>query len=336
MNITRSSLLSTTLYSALLATLFWWGDTSSVQAPLIPENVFGDRWNMVGDIIDWLGITHIQRMVGAVLMFIVSLMVARIAVREVIYLERSYMPSVVYVLISSALFTSSQSIAPLLSAVFLAVASSEAIRSYRAKSLATKNVFTSGIYFGISALIYPPTAYLAPMLLLALSLFRHFDIREWITAIVALILPVALYFFTLWALSYDYTGELELYRKALMLSDSTVKINAMQSVVISRLLFFFISLLLFILSIVKFISKGNQYKRYSRLSFSYFLLFSLWLAVIMYISPVRSLIMTPILALPLAIIIPVYFTGSHPTTFSKILYMLLLLSAMTVHIIGEF
>ncbi len=335
MDITRSSLLSTILYSALLVALFWWGDTSAIEVQSIPENVFGDRWNLVNDLFHSIGIDSIARMIGAILMFFNSLVVARIAVREVMYLERSYMPSVIYVLISSSVFTSSQSIAPLLSSLLLALASSEAIRSYRFKTLATRNIFSSALYFGISALIFPPSAYFIPLIFVALSLFRLLDIREWITAIVAATLPVALYFFALWATGGDTTTQWELFTKALTLSDGTVKIAALHSVIITRLVFSAICALLLILAIIRFTRKGRYYKRYSRLSFTYFLTFTLWATAVVYVSPVRSLIMVPILALPLSVIIPTYFAGSRPTLFTNFIYILLLLSAVGIHLLGE-
>ncbi len=272
-------------------------------------------------------------------MFYTSLLVARIAVKRVIFLERNYMPSILYVLFASSLSFSSLNVSMLLSAMFVAMGASIGIKSYVFKHLASKQVLTSSFYFGTAILFFPPAVYVAPLIFLILSLFRLRtpDFREFIVAIAGFIFPLVVYFLTLWSFQMDVQGHWLKFCDSITLHDNSLgEIISDKKLSIVHFVFLGVSALLFVLAILKFSKTKQYYKKYSQLGFLFFAIFSFWSLGVMLVSPARGISFLPIVAIPFSIVIPTFFASSRPTFFTNILYALLLLSAIAIHILPYF
>lgn len=338
MNLTRVSLFSVTLYSALLVILFWWGSTVSDSAHLFDFQSLGiELWSMpmvfFGVELDTSSV--IAKIIGSFLTFQISLEVARLAIKGVIYMERTYMPSVIFVLISSSYYNITSSLPALISTLLFTLAFTTLYKGYLVKHIITRNIFIASVNMGLAVLFMPSMLYFTPLLILYLVLFRNFDIREWITAIVGVALPVALGFLYLWVFNTEnLASSFEMFCNSLQLNDGSTRSMMQGELNAVQYTFIGITLLLFVLSILRFRSVRKNYKRRSALGLRFFIYFSLWAGIIILASPVRCLYMMPILALPLSIVIPSYYAAKKSNFFSNSLYFLLLLSAIAIHLVG--
>lgn len=338
MNLSRLSLLSVTLYSALLVVLFWWGSTISETDYAFDLQTLGVELWSVPRIFFGIEIdtnSFIAKIVGSFLTFIISLEVARLAIKGVVYLERTYMPSVIFVLISSSYYSATSSIPILFSTLLMVLAFTTLFKGYLIKHIITKHIFIASIDIGLAVLILPATIYLTPLLFLYLALFRGGDIREWVTALVGILLPMALGFLYLWV--FDF-GSLEksfnILKTTLQLNNGSVGRLISGELSLVHYLFIGIVLLLFVLAMLRFSRLHKSYKRRSALGLRFFIYFSLWVAVVIFISPIRSLYLLPLLAFPLAVVIPSYYATKQSNWFSNLLYFALLLSAIGIHLQG--
>lgn len=333
MDITRSSLLSTMLYSALLLVLFWWGDaTPSFYVPPIDTSIFGASWDVISPVFG--NNATIERLLSVFLMFVISLQVARLAIRNVIFLERTYMPSVVFVIVSAAFYNIEYSFVPIVATFFMSLAFSQGLRSYPVKTLASRRILSCGVYLGLAAFVYPPATYFTPYILVVLSMFRIGDLKEWIVGVVGVLLPLATYFFVLWVMQRNVEFAAQQYYYALILNDGTTSSLFAQPLNLIQYTFIATLSVLFVLSLIRFARNVKAYKRRSALGFGFFIIVALWTCVVMFASPARSLYMLPILGLGLSIIIPTYFAANKPSFWTNFLYALLLLSAITIHFIN--
>ncbi len=332
MDITRSSLFSTMLYCLILVALFWWGTTTGAQQWEIDATLRGDSWNILDQLgfREWRLSDISSKIIGALLMFVISFMVARLAIRNVIFLERTYMPSVLFVLLSSMFYNNEQSIAPLVATMFIVIASSMGMSSYMVKRMAIRKLFSSALYFGLALSVYPPSVYLAPFVFVIVSIFRISHIKEWIVAIVGLVLPIGLMFLVFWSFELDFQYRWSLFYEAMTINDGSTRMLRGWNLDIVQYLFIAIVVLLFMLSIIRFLRTRKSYKHRSVLCVGYFVIFSFWSVAVMLLSPARSLYMLPIVALPLSILIPIFFAASRPTFWNNALYITLLMLSIAL------
>lgn len=207
------------------------------------------------------------------------------------------------------------------------------MRSFMVKTIASKRIFSAAIYFGLAGAIYPPAYYLAPLLFVALGLFRLGSFKEYTEVVVGVALPIALYFLTLWAFNWDCEGRWSLFYDALTLNDGTIRVVSNWSLNLIQYTFIAVCTLLFFLSIIRFLKRLKTYKHRSVLGFVFFIIFSLWVCSVMFLSPVRSLYMLPFVAIPISIVIPTFFAAVRPSFWTNFLYALLLFSAVAIHLI---
>lgn len=335
MDITRSSLLSTVLYSALLVVLFWSGETSMADIRPISPEIIGARWSLFDGWELSESYAWVKSLFGASLMFLISLMVARTAIKHVFYLERTYMPSVIYVLLASAININTETVQPLLAAFFVTLSITYGLKSYRIKSVATSIFVSSAFYMGVAVLIYPPTLYISPVLLLILSMYRLPDVREWLSTVVIFCFTIGFYWLIQWAMDVDLATRWGDFLRAITLNNGTIERTfRLENLNVFQILLSGVCTLLFVLAVLQFMRTRWKFKRYTILGFNFFAVFALWAIAIMIFSPVRQLSLIPIAAIPLSVVIPTFFAFSRATFFSNFIYALLLLSAVAIHLVG--
>ncbi|MEG1075806.1 MAG: hypothetical protein RSB32_01530 [Mucinivorans sp.] len=330
-DLTRSNLFATTLYSLVLVVVFW-GSGSSIVASqtafVIPTEHYWVSETLAELIASYADVCQI---LSASLVFVCSLMVARLAIRNVLYLERTYMPSLLFVVISSAVYVAGKSILPLMVSFLLLRATSLFFKSYTIKHLAAGVYLLAGFYFGLAAVIYPPSIYLGLMLFAGLGTFRINNIREWIAASVGFVLAFGLLFYTMWLADYDVTHQFNLLLAEFNEHDNLGLV--WRSFTIIDYTFVGVISTLFILAYVVFLRSRPKYKLRGVKAYNYLVFFMLWAVIVMLISPVRTLYLLPVVAVPLSVLIPTYFASRRSTFLSNFLYALLLLSAIAIHFV---
>lgn len=332
--IVRHSLFKTLSYFLLLAAIFWGVevigpgrvDLSGVQGGSDTAGLPFGRW-----IDGVLGILPVLSVIlSYLLVFVNSFYTTRVVVRNVIYLERTYMPAIIFLLISSAYYNSLISFRPLL-AVFLLIMATEMIfRSYNYKSLAAGAYLIIGFLLGLAGAIYIPALFLVLLLPVALSLFRLFDPREWIAALVGWFMPLFFSAYAVWLNGGEFLSVIEDIRVGLL---TPGEIPDIRQVNVFEWVFAGSAVILLLLSIVTFLRRRREYKRKPFKAFSFFIwMFAIWMAVVVCM-PGRSLFQLPILALPLAVIIPTCFSSRKANYIPNALYLIMIVSAIVINLL---
>ncbi len=340
MDITRSSLFATMLYTVLLIALFlstgrFWGESEPVISSAVETASLID-WGFLSPLTEFIGRGLAHQFIIGLLVFILSVMTARTAIKRVIYLERNYMPSVLYVLICTSFNTEELSITSLVSAVLILMASSIAIKSRRYKHIASRPLLTSSFYYGLSALIFPPSIYIAPVMFVGLFMFRQRNLREFIVVVSGFLFPFFLYFLGIWASGEDLVSHWQVLIESTVQSDGTISSLLWSGdLKIAEYVFIGVCTILFILSNIIFIKTRKFFKKHSQLSFRFFSFFALWSVAAMLFSPCSTITLLPIVAISLSVVIPTYFASSRPTFFTNVLYIILIISALAIHL-GEY
>lgn len=341
-DLTRQSLFKTLLYFVLLAAVFWGAEFFQPEregmaalAQSAGETDPGVIGMPLGRWIDgWLiQLPVLGIVLSSILVFINSFFVTRIVIRNVIYLERTYMPAIIYLLVSSGYYNSYMSFRPLLVALLMLMAAEMIFRSYSYKALATGRYLIIGFLFGTAGAIYAPALLLVALIPVALLIFRLFDLREWLAALTGWFLPLFFSAYGVWLSGGEFSSVAS--DAWLVLSTPT----ALPSYTLfSSFEWTFIGcvVVLFVLSIVTFLQQRRTYKLKPLKAYLYFMwMLLIWVAVWIF-APCRSLYQLPILALPLAVIIPTYFNTRKPNFISNFLYVLMIGCAVVIHLLPFF
>ncbi len=326
MNLARSSLLSTIFYTAILAVLLSQGGVLQGQSVVYDNSLVGGWWNPVSEFTgEWS--SQVLRVANIALLFIVSLLVGRLAIKGVIYLERTYLPCIFFVLLTSVLYSDTHSLAPMLATWSMIAASLTGLRSFVVKRLAIRRIFHTAFYFGLAVFFYPPTIYLTPMMLVLLIFFRLPNIKEWAVGLSIMTLPVALSFFCIWVFGDDVAQKWESFLRTITMNDGSVRaLSTLQPWWLYTALGV-ITIVIFSLSIIRLVTTRKYYRRRSVLGFWYFVIFALWSSAVAFASPVRSIYFLPVVIFPLSIVLTTYFATSQ-RRFWKNLFIVLFLGAI--------
>lgn len=329
-DLTRQSLFTNILYILILSIILWgsWLTIPQSSTATVSEGT------PLGMLIE--SQLNLHRVLTVIISFCLalfnSLYVTRLCVKNVVYLERSYMPALIYLLVSVGYYDSNAVVIPLLVSILLLKTSSMIFNTYNVKSLISGQYLNIGFLMGLSATLYAPALLLIPIVFIGLQLFRYFDIREWIATIVGVALPFFFMFYTLWLLGQDWLLALTNYFELLDFS----KVNIIPTLTdITPLYWLFMSIIaVFVtLAFISFLRHQGSFKVKPRKAYS----FNLWLIVLIIVAfavaPYRSIEQFPILATPLAVIIPTFFASNRPTFITSFLYALLIFCTLAMHLI---
>ncbi len=341
LDLTRQSLLKTLIYFVFLAVIFWGAEfvhplRSGIAAAAHGEQITAPpAGTPLGTLIDhWIGyVPGIGVLLSSLLVFVNSFFVTRVVIRNVIFLERTYMPAIIYLLVCSGYYNSYMSFRPLLVALLVLTAVEIIFKSYNCKTLATGSYLTVGFIIGTAGAIYVPALLLAGLIPVGLVLFRLFDIREWIAAFGGWAMPLFFSAYGVWITGGDFTDVISEYRQAL-----TTPLTLPPASLFSSFEWTFIGCIavLFVLSIVTFLGRRRSYKLKPFKVYIFFIWMLAIAALILAFVPCRSLYQLPILAVPLAVIIPTYFNSRKPNFVSNFLYVLMMGCAVVIHLLPFF
>lgn len=259
------------------------------------------------------------------LVFFTGFYLIRINNHFVLNKQRSYMLPLVAILLSSAFFPLQRINPAVFAAVLLALSLFNIFDIYQKKD-ALDNIFRAGFALGISYLFYSPMLIFFPILFLGLLLLRSINIREWIVAIVGLLLPVLLYLFTMFFMGTPIPDVLELF-------ELNLRVHTHSSIALNPIIYFLACIgvpLIWSLLFLAFnlSAQKNSVRKYQTLNF--------WLFVFVFIAfvaiPNASYELIYIAAIPLSFLITNLFMNVKVNFISKLLFILLFASA----IIGQF
>lgn len=338
-NIARQSFGLTITISSLLLLLFFWSRTWVMDGGLYSDtntqfatDTFSNAAMMmpISEYIysHFLNIPQILRQFAiAILVFINGVLITRIVTRNMVVTERTYVPIIICVIISCGLFAGDSIIIPILASSFFIYAFDMILRSFK-RIPEYSLVFNGALYIGLAILLYPPTAIFIPILPIAMVILRK-NGREWIIALAGLSLPILLCSYIYWGIGEDFSYSIrsivEILSQISIRTDYASMLQQPQQIV-----FGFTVAVISVCSLIKFIKNGSRtrtrpYKTYLMATWS------LVLAGIVTLVLSSGIYATPLLALPLAIIIPYYFSSAKGW-FANLLYTLLLSSVVVCNL----
>lgn len=128
--------------------------------------------------------------VAALLVFINSLLAARIVTRYSVSVVRSFVPMVLFTIAATATSVQTGSIIPQLTATLLLTGSSRLIRSFK-RSLIFAPLFEGYFLIGIIPLLYPNALPVVALSLLMMAIYERTP-REWVAGMAGALLPTLL------------------------------------------------------------------------------------------------------------------------------------------------
>jgi hypothetical protein len=137
-------------------------------------------------------------LVATVLTYLQAIMVYRISIRTDIFLERTYIPALVYILISSWFFEFLTLSPALMATTFLIAVFGKTIRHIR-EPLAEDEILIMGSQVGVAALCYLPSLLFILVPIVAFLLYSGTTARQYALIIFGLVLPFSLvYVYYFW------------------------------------------------------------------------------------------------------------------------------------------
>lgn len=284
-------------------------------------------------------------LISMVVVFINSLFITRLSIRNAFFLERSYMPALVYLLVSSGYYSSWEASLPLMAAFMILMGLSIIFKTYNHKKVCSGQLLMTGFYFGLAYLFYLPSFILCLLLIpLTLSFLRLFDLREWLAAFFGFMLPLFFSCHITWLFAGNFNSCIStlydgLYVQQLHITTYEYWHNMPHSFShVTPLEWTFIGAIsvVTIMSLIRTLKLHAIQKAKPLKVYKMMVCFIVLVGVVMIVYPNWALSAMPIMAIPLAVIVPNYYNGLRPTFFSNFLYALILGSAISIQILSLF
>lgn len=211
-DLTRHNLSWTLFLFAGVVALFWVRGVSSPAVWEVPPGLqmpLGE-WLDRGTALlpEWL-----CNLTAALIVFWNGLALSRIISRNMILLERSYLPFILYLLIACGYRFGGPSLVPFAVAGLAVTAYELMINSFRREINYTRS-FDSALLLSLCVLLYAPAVALIPLLPCGLVIFKK-GWREWVTSFTGLLLPFGIASYIYWGLGHPFSHLWHLFRDIL-------------------------------------------------------------------------------------------------------------------------
>jgi hypothetical protein len=241
--------------------------------------------------------------------------------------ERTFIPSLIYILLSG-LFPQYQLLNPaIFGAIFLMMAIRQIMESYRIQGIAY-NFFDAGILIGIGSLFYANLIWFGLLVFIGISLLRSLNIKEISIGVAGLVTPYIMAFGIYYVLGKDAKYLLSLIEYNLFEKPSDYVFTRLTLIVV-----FFVGAITFI-SIGYLINTMNVKKIKSRKTFSLLVwLFVICLGIYIFI-PSVSVEIIYITGIPVSYFLTHYFIFSKNKMVTEILFAVFFLLIILIQLVN--
>ena len=261
------------------------------------------------------------------LIFANGISVSRILSRHMVLSSRSYLPMIFYLVASCGLWIGKTSIPAALSSFLLLRGTEYFILSFIRK-MSFDHTFRGSLLIGLIPLIFPSSAIYLLAIPLGMFVFRR-SARETTAALIAGLLPLFTYAYTMWALDYGFIEPLAAIWHEAASIPAGLTLGLEDPIDIMRTVVAGITVILLLLGLFSFMITSNTMRTRSRTIFIYFILL-LIIGVFQLLLPGMDVSALIIIAVPVSAIIPAFF--SHfPGWISGSAYVAYLLSVMLLN-----
>lgn len=261
---------------------------------------------------------------GFVLFLSISLYLNHLNTKYIFISERTYLPSIFYIIICSLVSRNVTLFSALPAALFLLFAIERIFDSYKDEKL-SYNVLDAGLLLGIASLFYFKIIFFVIFFWSVLLVIRKFYWREWLYVVLGVLVPYLL----LLSLYYLFNKDNKVIFHAIkdnFTVYSHINLSKMQNISVSYLL------LLLLLSSQYIIHIFSSKKIFQRKSYNLFLIAFLICVAIYFFIPSASLDLIYISAIPITFLFSNYFTRSRKSRWIVFLFDLLILMLILTQI----
>jgi hypothetical protein len=251
-----------------------------------------------------------------------SLILIRLNFKHIFIENKTYLPSVIFVIIGSSIVAMQQLHPALVSNFFLLWALDKALVIDKGQN-AIKRYFESGLFLGLGTLIYPNMYVFIPTIWLTLIILQNSRWRDWTASIIGFLTPILIYFALLFFNGKHATGFNNFYQ---------LIFNSSANISFSTFSFIPIIVLgvLFIISLLAGLRYIGIKKINTRKYYTFFFWFLLLNTAISYFLPTIGLESIYMAAIPISIIFAIFYTESRSKWFKEFFFTLTILSAIAL------
>lgn len=264
---------------------------------------------------------YIKLIVGLLLIIVEVIILIRLNFKYVFIEQRTHLPALIFILTTSAIAQYQMLNDALLANIFILLAIDKAFSTSR-NTNCLKSYFEAGIFAGIASLIHVPSIHVLLLLWITLFTIRSsFNWREWCSSIIGFITPIFFYGSILY-LQNNLANTIHSYTNVTnnILSEH-YPLSTYKYIALALFVVIFIMSVLFTLHIIKHkkINTRNYYNMF------------IWIIILstplfFFVSFYNYLY---ILAIPLSVILGMFFVNMKKGIFSEILFFLLIASVFT-------
>lgn len=257
-----------------------------------------------------------------VLLVIQSYIMIRLNFKYMFIESKTYLPSVFFVLFSSALVAYQELHPLLIGNVFILLAIDKAFLFEKSRNQ-FKRYFESGFLLGLGAIFYPNIFVFIVIVWLTMFYLRTFNWREWFSSIIGLITPFLFYVSALYLTNNTY-NMLEKLSELLTLKSPTIQFSMYSISAIGFLGF---------ISIIAIISGARVVglkKISSRKYFSLFFLMILLIVAAFFLYPALGYEMLVVVSVPLSILFSIFFTEIRNKWIGELFFALTFVSVFVI------
>jgi hypothetical protein len=232
--------------------------------------------------------------------------------------QRTYLTSLLFVLISSAFLNLHYLHPAIIANIFVLFTIVQIFSSYRKPKIYTES-FNSGFFIAIAGLFYINANFLILFVFISLWILHSFNWREWMSVILGFATP---YLITLFLYFYFDKWEDVIY-----LMDAIIQYES--SKLAWPLPYYIFTVLLFIVGLFSIVKLSSTYSNNKVSTRSYFTLFTILLVFILAIfifAPFASIELIVLMATPLSYIMANYFLSKGNKWVQEIAFVSLILS----------
>ncbi|MGM0464551.1 MAG: hypothetical protein ACQEQW_07820 [Bacteroidota bacterium] len=256
-----------------------------------------------------------------ILVMLISIYLVNFNTRLFFINERTFLPASLYVLMSGYI-TTNQVLNPVLPASLLLLLSFDRlIVSYRKPGIAY-NLFDASLLTGVAALLYTNMIWFFLLIIIGISIFRSFNLREIFIALSGLLTPVVILYSV-----YYLTGRDILWLNSFFIDSIITDVAdyywSPEFIIISA-----VNLLIFLVSLLHLWSIFNTKKVRSRKIFSLFTWMLLLTAGIYFLIPSTSVELMYIFIIPLVYILTHHLVMIKNKKIANYIFAIIFLSVL--------
>ncbi len=256
-----------------------------------------------------------------ILIMLISIYLVNFNTRLFFINERTFLPASLYVLLSGYI-TTNQVLNPVLPASLLLLLSFDRlVVSYRKPGIAY-NLFDASLLIGVAALLYTNMVWFFLLIIIGITLFRSFNLREIFIALSGLLTPLIILYAVYYLTGRDILWLNRFFIDSIM-TDVADYYWSPEFIIISS-----VNLLVFIVALLHLWSVFNTKKVRSRKIFSLFTWMFLLTAGIYFIIPASSVEMMYIFIIPLTYILTHYLVMMKNKKIANYIFAIIFLSVL--------